>query len=685
MIYPPTRRENHTDILHGIPIADPYRWLEDPDSPETQAWIAAQNQLTQQFLAQIPERPQIEARLTQLWNYERIGIPFRQGGKWFYFHNSGLQNQNVLYQLTEAGAVAILDPNGLAEDGTVALTGVAVSEDGRWLAYGVSTGGSDWQTWRIRDLETGTDLPDQIEWVKFSGVSWTHDHQGFYYSRFPAPTHPLEAVNTHHKLYYHRLGSPQSEDRLIYERPDQPTWGFSPEVSESGEYLFITVWQGTENKNLLLYQELRDPEGPIQALVGEWVAQYQLIGQQGRRCWLQTNAEAPRGRVVRVDLGDPDSWQEVIPESADTLVGVSWLHGQLIASYLQDAHARVKIFDLAGVWQRDVSLPGLGSVSGFGGKSTDRETYFSFTNFVTPPTIYHYDLVTHTSRLYAQPRIDFHPEDYEVKQVFYTSRDGTQIPMFITHKKGIPLRGDHPTYLYGYGGFNIALTPSFSVGMLVWLEMGGIYAVANCRGGGEYGEAWHEAGKKHHKQNVFDDFIAAAEWLIAQGYTCPQKLAIGGGSNGGLLVAACMVQRPDLFAAVLPAVGVLDMLRFHKFTIGWAWIGEYGDPDNPDEFSTLLSYSPLHRLQPGTCYPATLITTADHDDRVVPAHSFKFAAALQYAQGGTAPILIRIEARAGHGAGKPTAKQIAEIADKWAFVWHVLHPQSTSASMAAAW
>ena len=673
MTPPPTRRENHTDFLHGIPVADPYRWLEDPHSPETQAWIAAQNQYTEHFLAQIPQRRAISERLTQLWNYERIGIPFREGGKLFGFRNTGLQNQNVLYELTPEGSRLILDPNTFSEDGTVALTGISVSKDGRWLAYGVSEGGSDWQTWRIRDLETGEDLPDQIQWVKFSGASWRPDNQGFYYSRYPAPENPLEAVNTHQKLYYHRLGSPQSEDRLIYERPDQPTWGFSAEVSEDGQYLFISVWQGTENKNLLLYQELGDADAPIQTLVGEWIAQYQILANQGRSCWIQTNHQAPQGKVVRVELGDPDSWQEVIPESKDTLEGVSYLNGQLVTRYLHDAHAQVKIFSPEGTWQRDLPLPGLGSVSGFGGKTTDTDTYFSFTNFVTPPTIYHYDLTTHTTTLFAQPQVDFDPTAYEVKQIFYPSRDGTPIPMFITHKKGIPLDGSHPTYLYGYGGFNIALTPSFSVGMLVWLEMGGIYAVANCRGGGEYGETWHEAGMKHQKQNVFDDFIAAAETLIQEGYTCPKKLAIGGGSNGGLLVAACLTQRPDLFGAVLPAVGVLDMLRFHQFTIGWAWISEYGDPDNPDDFSTLLSYSPLHRLQPGTPYPATLITTADHDDRVVPAHSFKFAAALQYAQGGTAPILIRIDTRAGHGAGKPTSKHIAEIADKWAFVWHVIH------------
>lgn len=673
MTPPPTRRENHTDFLHGIPVADPYRWLEDPHSPETQAWIAAQNQYTEHFLAQIPQRRAISERLTQLWNYERIGIPFREGGKLFGFRNTGLQNQNVLYELTPEGSRLILDPNTFSEDGTVALTGISVSKDGRWLAYGVSEGGSDWQTWRIRDLESGEDLPDQIQWVKFSGASWRPDNQGFYYSRYPAPENPLEAVNTHQKLYYHRLGSPQSEDRLIYERPDQPTWGFSAEVSEDGQYLFISVWQGTENKNLLLYQELGDADAPIQTLVGEWIAQYQILANQGRSCWIQTNHQAPQGKVVRVELGDPDSWQEVIPESKDTLEGVSYLNGQLVTRYLHDAHAQVKIFSPEGTWQRDLPLPGLGSVSGFGGKTTDTDTYFSFTNFVTPPTIYHYDLTSHTTTLFAQPQVDFDPTAYEVKQIFYPSRDGTLIPMFITHKKGIPLDGSHPTYLYGYGGFNIALTPSFSVGMLVWLEMGGIYAVANCRGGGEYGETWHEAGMKHQKQKVFDDFITAAETLIQQGYTCPKKLAIGGGSNGGLLVAACLTQRPDLFGAVLPAVGVLDMLRFHQFTIGWAWISEYGDPDNPDDFSTLLSYSPLHRLQPGTPYPATLITTADHDDRVVPAHSFKFAAALQYAQGGTAPILIRIDTRAGHGAGKPTSKHIAEIADKWAFVWHVIH------------
>ncbi|GAB4217539.1 MAG: prolyl oligopeptidase family serine peptidase [Synechococcales cyanobacterium] len=674
--YPVTPQRPCVEIRHGIPVEDPYRWLEDPHSPETQDWIAAQNQVTADFLDGIPHRQTIRERLTQLWDYERISIPFQEGGLLFFFKNDGLQNQSILYVQRDPDhpPEVLLDPNTLSPDGTVALTGVAVSHDGHWLAYGVSEGGSDWQTWRVRDIHTGSDTEDHVEWVKFSSASWTTDHQGFYYSRYdaPSPTTQLEAVNTCQKLYYHRLGTPQTDDCLIYERPDQPTWGFSGTVSDDGDYLFISVWQGTDNRNLLLYQDLRDPAAAVRELVGEWQALYHVIGNQGSQCWIQTNLEAPKGRVMWVDLEDPRHWHEVIPETEDTLEGVSMLGGQLLVSYLHDAHAIIKVFSLDGEWQHDIALPGLGTIGGFGGKRSDTTTYYSFTNFVTPPTIYHYDCATGSSRLYAQPQVSFNPADYEVSQVFYPSRDGTLIPLFITHKKGIPLDGSHPTYLYGYGGFNVSLTPSFSVGMVAWMEMGGIYAVANCRGGGEYGEVWHQAGQRHRKQNVFDDFIAAAEWLIAQGYTCSAKLAIAGGSNGGLLVGACLTQRPELFGAALPAVGVLDMVRFHQFTIGWAWIAEYGDPDNPEDFATLWQYSPLHRLQPGTAYPATLITTADHDDRVVPAHSFKFAAALQAAHSGAAPVLIRIETRAGHGAGKPTTKQIDEISDKWAFLVKVL-------------
>lgn len=676
--YPSSFKSDQTDLYHGVPVSDPYRWLEDPHSEETQAWIQAQNQVTFGFLNQLPIRDRLKQRLTQLWNYEKFGTPFKKADRYFYFKNDGLQNQSVLYTLPalEAEPRVLLDPNQLSPDGTVALSGLAISEDGQLMAYGLSTAGSDWQEWRVRDVATGEDLEDHLKWIKFSGASWSLDRSGFFYSRYDEPNAAarLEEVNYFQKLYFHRLGQPQSEDVLIYERPDQKEWGFSGSVTEDGKYLVISVWQGTDPKNLLFYKDLTQPDSPVVELIAEFEAHYSLIDNEGPLFWLHTDLEAPRGRVIAIDLRHPDrsDWRELIPEAAETLEGVGVLNHQFVASYLQDAHTQIKIFDLDGSFVREVALPGVGSVGGFGGKREDTETFYSFTGFTTPTTLYRYSLVTDESSLFRQPQVAFNPADYETQQVFYASQDGTRIPMFITYKKGIALDGNNPTILYGYGGFNVSLTPSFSPSNIVWMDLGGVYAVPNLRGGGEYGEAWHQAGMKHHKQNVFDDFIAAAEWLIAQGYTSAQKLAISGGSNGGLLVGACMTQRPDLFAAALPAVGVMDMLRFHQFTIGWAWCSEYGSSENPEDFPTLYAYSPLHNLQPGTAYPATLITTADHDDRVVPAHSFKFAAALQAAHGGEAPVLIRIETQAGHGAGKPTAKVIEEVSDRFGFLVAVL-------------
>ena len=678
LVYPPSTKVDQVDDYHGTKVADLYRWLEDPDSKETKAWIEAQNEVTFGYLGEIPAREQIKQRLTQLWDYEKFGIPFKEGDRYFYFKNDGLQNQSVLYTLTalDADPKVLLDPNKLSEDGTVALSGMAISEDGKLMAYGLSTSGSDWQEWKVRDVETCVDLPDHLKWIKFSGASWTEDSQGFFYSRYDEPNEQtkLEDVNYFQKLFYHQLGQPQSEDVLIYERPDQKEWGFNGGVTEDGRYLIISVWLGTDPKNLVFYQDLSDPAASVVELISEFEASYSFIDNDGSIFWFRTDLDAPRGRVIAIDTKNParDQWKEVIPQAAETLEGVGLLNNQFVADYLKDAHTQIKIFDLNGSFIREVALPGIGSAGGFGGKRYDTETFYSFTSFTTPATIYRYDMASGESTLFRQPNIDFNPGDYETKQVFYSSKDGTQVPMFITHKKGIQLDGNNPTYLYAYGGFGISLTPSFSVGNLVWMEMGGVYAVPNLRGGGEYGEEWHQAGTKLNKQNVFDDFIAAAEWLIANGYTYKTKLAIGGGSNGGLLVGACMTQRPDLFGAALPAVGVMDMLRFHKFTIGWAWASDYGSPDNPDEFKALYAYSPLHNLKPGTSYPATMITTADHDDRVVPAHSFKFAAALQAAHTGSAPVLIRIETKAGHGAGKPTAKIIEEIADRWAFLMRTL-------------
>jgi prolyl oligopeptidase len=672
--YPETRTVDQVDTYHGIAVPDPYRWLEDPHAPESQAWIEAQNQVTFGYLEQLPGRDQLQQRLTELWNYERYGIPFKRGDRYFFYKNDGLQNQSVLYTLPtlEAEPTVLLDPNTLSADGTVALSAVAISENGAYLAYGLSASGSDWVEWQVRDIASGKDFDDHLKWVKFSGAAWTHDHQGWFYSRYDEPdaTTKLEAVNYYQKLYYHRLGTPQSEDVLVYERPDQKEWGFSGGVTDDGRYLVISVWRGTDPRNLVFYKDLSSPDSPVVELISAFEAEFSYVGNEGTRFWFRTDLDAPKGRLLAIDLADPDRdhWQAVIPEAADTLQDVSLLNHQFVVDYLSDARSQVKIFDLQGQFVREVALPGIGSVGGFSGKREDTETFYSFTSFTTPSTIYRYDLVTGESQLYRQPQVNFDPDAYTTTQVFYPSADGTRVPMFITHKRGLELNGQNPTLLYGYGGFSISLTPSFSVSNLVWLELGGVYAVPNLRGGGEYGEDWHLAGTKLNKQNVFDDFIAAAEWLIAQGYTHRDRLAIMGGSNGGLLVGACITQRPDLFAAALPAVGVMDMLRFNQFTIGWAWESDYGSPQDEAEFKALYAYSPLHNLKLGTAYPATMITTADHDDRVVPAHSFKFAAALQAAHQGEAPVLIRIETKAGHGAGKPTAKVIEEVRDRWAFL-----------------
>ncbi|BAZ08256.1 prolyl oligopeptidase [Calothrix sp. NIES-4071] len=678
LTYPVSRKVDQVDNYHGITVADPYRWLEDPDSKETVAWVEAQNKLTFSYLNQIPYREKLKQRLTKLWDYEKYGIPFKEGNRYFYFKNDGLQNQSVLYTQTslDSEAKVLLDPNKLSADGTVALSGLSISDNGNLLAYGLSTSGSDWQEWKVRDIETGKDLDDNLKWIKFSGASWTNDSKGFFYSRYDEPNQKskLEDVNYYQKLYYHRLGTPQSEDTLIYSRSDQKEWGFSGNVTEDGRYLVISVWLGTDSRNLVFYKDLTQADANVIELISKFESNYSLVDSDGSVLYFRTDLEAPRGRVIAIDTKNParPNWREVIPQTAETLESVNIVNNLFVADYLKDARSQIKIFDINGKFVRDVQLPGIGSVGGFAGKRTDTETFYSFTSFTAPGIIYRYDMITGKSTVFRQPKVDFNPDDYEVKQVFFPSKDSTKVPMFITHKKGIKLDGNNPTYLYGYGGFNVSLTPTFSVGGLVWMEMGGVYAMPNLRGGGEYGEEWHQAGMKQNKQNVFDDFIAAAEWLIANKYTQPAKLAIGGGSNGGLLVGACMTQRPDLFGAALPAVGVMDMLRFHKFTIGWAWTAEYGSPDNPEDFKTLYTYSPLHNLKPGTAYPATMITTADHDDRVVPAHSFKFAAALQAAHKGSAPVLIRIETKAGHGAGKPTAKIIEEAADKWAFLTRVL-------------
>lgn len=684
LMYPEAKKVDQTDDYHGTKVADPYRWLEDPDAPDTRAWIEAQNRLTFRFLDRIPERSQIRERLTQLWNYERFSPPFREGGRYFFYRNDGLQNQSVLYTLKslDAEPQVLLDPNKLSEDGTVALAGLAVSRDGRRLAYGLSTSGSDWTEWKVRDVETGDDLTDHLKWVKFSGASWSSDGGGFFYSRYDEPNEKtrLEDVNYFHKLYYHRLGAPQSEDILVYERRDQKEWGFDGHVTEDGRYLIISVWHGTDPRNRVFYKDLEQgvdaPNAKVIELLPELEAAYNFLGNDGPVFWFRTDLGAPRGRIVAIDARKPakKDWRQVVAEAEETLEGAIVVGDHFVASYLKDARSQVKLFTLDGNLAKELELPGIGTAAGFSGRRKDTQTFYAYTSFTSPAAIYRYDFATGRSEVFRRPQVDFNPENYETRQVFYESRDGTRVPMFITHKRGLKLDGLNPTYLYGYGGFGVSLTPAFSIANLVWMEMGGVYAQPNLRGGGEYGEEWHQAGTKAKKQNVFDDFIAAAEWLIANKYTSAPKLAIGGGSNGGLLVGACMTQRPELFGAALPDVGVMDMLRFQKFTIGWAWTPDYGSSDVKEEFESLIAYSPLHNLKPGVQYPATLITTADHDDRVVPAHSFKFAAALQAAQSGTAPALIRIETKAGHGAGKPTAKIIEEIADKWGFLLYVLAP-----------
>ena len=679
MTYPVTKTVDQVDIYHGVKVADPYRWLENPDADDTKAWVDAQNKVTFEYLNQLPDRERIQKRLTELWNYEKYGMPFKRGERYFYYKNDGLQNQSVLYAIETLNAEprVLLDPNTLSSDGTVALSGISISDDGSQLAYGLSKSGSDWQEWKVRDVVTGNDLSDEIKWVKFSGASWTNDGKGFYYSRYTEPDEKtkLEAVNYYQKLYYHRIGEAQSADVLVYDRPDQKEWGFSGDVTEDGRYLIISVWKGSDRKNLVFYKDLSQPNSKVVELISTWDAEFDVIDNDGSVFWVKTDLDAPRSRVVAIDLTNPDSkhWKTVISQTDETLKGVGLLNNQFVASYLKDAHSQVKIYALDGTLVRDVALPGLGSAGGFGGKRSDVETFYSYTSFTEPNTIYRYNVETGNSDVFRKPNVKVDGSAYETKQVFYTSKDGTKVPMFITYKKGLKLDGTNPTLLYAYGGFNVSLPPFFSVSNSVWLEMGGVYALANLRGGGEYGQAWHEAGMKLKKQNVFDDFIAAAEWLIAEKYTSSPKLAIEGGSNGGLLVGAVMTQRPELFGAALPAVGVMDMLRFHKFTIGWAWQGEYGDVEKSEpEFKAIYAYSPLHHLKAGTRYPATMVTTADHDDRVVPAHSFKFAAALQKAHQGDNPVLIRIATKAGHGAGKPTKKIIEEAADKWAFLRSVL-------------
>ena len=679
LTYPETKKVNQVDDYHGTKVADPFRWLEE-DVRESKAvadWVEAENKVTFGFLESISQREPIKQRITDLWNYEKFSAPSKHGGRYFFFKNNGLQNQSVLFtqDTLEAEPKMLMDPNTWSKDGTVALSGLAFTDDAKYAAYGVAEAGSDWNTWKVIDVNAVKPLPDELKWVKFSSASWTLDDKGFYYSRFPEPKkgEAFQDLNVNMKLYYHKLGTPQSEDQLIYEQPEHPKWTINAEVSEDGKWIVISVGDGTtSDKVRIAYKDLTDPAAKVIELVPNHDNKFYFLGNDGGVFYFRSDYQAPKYQIIAIDSKNADkkNWKTIVPEAKEVLDSVGFVGNRFICSYLKDAKTAVKVYEVDGKFVRDVELPGIGTATGFGGKRDYKETFYTFSSFATPPSIYRYDVPTGESKLFRQAKVKFDPADYEVKQVFYTSKDGTKVPMFIAHKKEIKLDGTNPTLLYGYGGFDVPITPDFRVSRLQWMEMGGIFAVANIRGGGEYGDAWHRAGTKLQKQNVFDDFIAAAEYLIQEKYTSTPKLAIQGGSNGGLLVGACMTQRPDLYGACLPAVGVMDMLRFQKFTAGRFWVDDYGSSDNPTEFEALYKYSPYHVLlrEPPKKYPATLVTTADHDDRVVPGHSFKFIAALQEKQAGSAPVLIRIETKAGHGAGKPTTKAIEEVADQWAFL-----------------
>jgi prolyl oligopeptidase len=680
--YPEAKKGDIVDDYFGTKVADPYRWLEDTDSAETAAWVKAENQITFSYLDKLPDRAAFKERLTKLLDFERFTPPSWKGHRYLYRANSGLQNQSVIYtvkKLTDKPTV-LLDPNQLASDGTVAISDVDVSEDGRLLAYGVATSGSDWNEIRVRNIDSVQDLPDMIKWVKFSGPRWTNDSKGFFYARFPEPNaseNQTFAKLQNQKIYYHRIGDTQDKDQLIYERSDKPDLTYDLSTSHDGRYLFMTVNKGTDQKNAAYFKDLKDPaspklDAPFQPIIDRFEANFVFIGSVGTKAYLRTDVDAAKYKIVEVDLTNPgcEYWKDLVPETKDLLQGAELVGNKLAVNYLADAKNQLFIFDLVGTKQADVSLPTLGTVSGLSGDLDQPELFYVFTSFLYPPAIYRYDVETGKSEVFKKPSVDIDADAFETKQIFYPSKDGIKIPMFVVHKKGLKIDGTSPVYLTAYGGFNISLPPNFSTSYLSWLEKGGVFALPNLRGGGEYGREWHEAGTKERKQNVFDDFISAAETLIREKYTSSGRIAIVGASNGGLLMGAALTQRPDLFGAVVPKVGVLDMLRFQKFTIGWAWSSDYGSSDTAEGFNHLIKYSPLHNIKKGTCYPPTLITTGDHDDRVVPGHSFKFAAMLQAAQGCDNPVLIRIDSKAGHGGGKPVTKIIEEEADILAFMWN---------------
>ena len=675
--YPTAQKGDVVDDYFGTKVADPYRWMEDLDSKPVADWVAAENKLSFDYLAKLPLREHFQKRITELWDYPKVSIPIREGGRYFYSKNSGLQRQAPVYVRAslDAAPSLIIDPNQLSPDGSLSLAQWTPSRDGKLLAYGLSEGGADWRTLHVRDLASGQDLPDQVRWVRFSGISWTNDAKGFFYERYPEPPpgKALEAALSGHAIYYHKVGTPQSADRLIYERKDLPSWFVQGDVTEDGRYLIVSIAKGSDNNNRLYYADLGDPlrpniGAPVKPVIEEDDAEFSVFGNAGSTLYLRSDHAAPNRKVLAVDLAHPSekNWKTIVPEAKQAIESVSLIGGRIVAQYLADVQSRIALFSLDGNAQGDIALPGAGSVLGISGREDTPEIFYMFSSPLFPQTVFAYDPPSHQQTPFepAKPPVDV--AQYETKPLFATSKDGTRVPFFLTWRKGLPLDGNNPTMLYGYGGFSISITPSYSSDIPAWLERGGIWVTASMRGGAEYGEAWHKAGRLEKKQNVFDDFIAVAEQLIKDKYTSPAKLGIMGGSNGGLLVGAAEEQRPDLFAVALPAVGVMDMLRFDKFTGGQAWVTEYGTASRAEDFAYLIKYSPLQNVKPGVCYPATLVTTADHDDRVVPAHSFKFTATMQAAQSCARPILIRIETQGSHGY-RPTDKRIAELADEWAF------------------
>lgn len=681
IIYPETAKVDVIDTYFDVEVQDPYRWLEDDRSPETEAWVKAENEVTFAYLNEIPFREPLKQRITDLMDYPKYGMPSKKHGKYYFFKNDGLQNQSVMYvqETLDTEPEIFFDPNTLSTDGTVALSRTSFSNDGKYMAYSIARSGSDWNEIFVMNTETRELLPDHIKWVKFSGISWEGD--GFYYSSYDAPEEGKEYSNKNefHKVYYHKLGDVQEKDKLVYENKNYPQRNYSASVTDDEKYLFISETESTSG-NSLYVKNLKRPFSKLEELAPGFDSEYGVVDHVNGKFYILTNWKAPKQRLMEVDPKNlsRENWKELIPETDDVLQSVSIVGDKILAIYMQDASNHAYAYSFDGKKEYEVQLPGIGTLSGFGGEKDENEAFYMFTSYVYPPTIFSFDVANNASTIFRESEVKFNPEEYTTEQIFYTSKDGTKVPMFVTYKKGLEKNGKNPTFLYGYGGFNASLSPSFSAMRVPFLENGGIYVVANIRGGGEYGEAWHKSGTKMEKQNVFDDFIAAAQYLIDNKYTSTEKLAINGGSNGGLLVGACMTQRPDLFAVAVPEVGVLDMLRYHKFTIGWAWAADYGtSEDSKEMFDYLLAYSPYHNLKAGTKYPATLITTADHDDRVVPAHSFKFAAALQEANDGTNPVLIRIDTNAGHGAGRPTHKIIDAQTDVWAFVMYNLGMKPT--------